>query len=361
MDTGSVKEEKTLVERPIYKSLSAFSWHYEICRIYEKEYAKIALSPEKLAKDLKAKIDEYDKNKKFSFTEDIPISFRNAANNPQLKQQSHAKKHLKKQARYETLLEAQAADKTLDIIDSSCIRGSNSTLTHRHQKIITIFFDALFINPEIFKMNRRYIMTQPLSILFEGILDEADSYTRLIASQQFDKVPIKKAQQIYSRIIAAIDAAPVDLSAGTNTKDQQKTKLRAFFNSQYNCDITLRKDYDNNSVVDVILNAVWYCIMKEHWVPDWTLPSAVDDDWGWQSIVDCVYDELYQGKVLMTNTDDRIRDKAKLRLTIPPMCILKRKCPEMYEMIECTRYNPNIEEDSFTPIFSLPEKLKTLL
>lgn len=362
MDADSVKTGKKLVQQPIYKSLAAFSRHYEIRKIYGKEYAKIAPSPEQCAKELKDSIDKSCKSLKFSFTEDIPVSFANGVNYTRLDAHDQAKKHVKANTYHETSLESRAVGKTADHINSSHILGSNSALTHRHQKIITDFLDAIFVNPDIFRINRHYVMTQPLSILFEEVLDEEDSYTKLITSQQFDEIPIEKAQQLYSRIIAAIDAAPVDPSTLANAKNDQKAKLREFFNSRYNCDIASPHNHcDRNSVVDVILNAVWYSIMKEHWVPNYTQYKMVYDDWQWQAIVDHVYDELYNGEVLTHNADEQLREKAKLCSTIPLRHTLETKCPEMLKMIEYTRYNPNIKDDSPIVPFSLPERLNKLL
>ena len=339
MEMDRSRTEKELVERPIYKSLAEFSRRYVTRRIYYSAYASVMPEREKVSAELRAKIEEYDqKEDKFNLSTEIV--------SPML----YCRKVRSRRRATNSIWEERAWESTLNQINAMDINGRDSNEIHRHQKCIMDFFKALCIDQDIFKINRHYVMTKSFSILCEDILNCRGSFTEEIIGHQFENVPFRKICSIYSQIVRAIEDAPVEKINGESKKKTQIDALKKFLGEFYDHDIGASNFKNDNAIVDVILDAVWYHANKVHWDSLNNPAATIYDDWKWCDVIEGVYDDLYSGRILNLSSKVGIASKEKSTLcdSIPPYCVLDRTNPKLIEIMEKNKRNPNIQEEVTT-------------
>ncbi len=181
---------------------------------------------------------------------------------------------------------------------------SNDGELRKLRKHIDFFFKSLNIDPNLFKQDRKYQMTDELIEFFDFILEHDEGITAQIIKHNFNNVSNKAYRYIYSCLLAALKAAPCP----NGEKERAKEQFLAFID-EHGIDLSFQHE---NQIVDTILRITWEKVMEKGWVPNSDKFKYCDEDYEWAAVTERVYQELFDCGLLTPKPDGVGSEKPRL-------------------------------------------------
>lgn len=215
-----------------------------------------------------------------------------------------------------------------------------SSVSHFHLSNIRDFFRGLGIDVSVLKCGRGYYYTRDVVVLFRWILDVPTDIRTQYRDGEFARIPFREAHEVYLKVIAAIESIPDSASSTKEKKAEQINKLTEFLTKKYH-GWDIREYHPQNSVLDAILNSVWFFSMGQRWAEKYMDFESAQDDRDWQCIVDCVYMDLLTKEVVSKQANDSSTGASKVTLQLSNALPNRYKSMKIKQYWESTEVNPN--------------------
>lgn len=145
----------------------------------------------------------------------------------------------------------------------------------------------------VFKKDRKYVMTKPLVILFDYILDDISGAAGRIGRGRFDKVSMRERSHVFELVDTAIWEGPA-------SKEEKQEAENRLIEKGVCCPIHF--EYYQNRMVDIIMECTKKAIVEVGWNPIKEIKEGKVGNLDWEIVVERAYMRLFNKGVLEIDT-----------------------------------------------------------